>query len=99
MPLVSVASLGTIMVRKNQTDPDSAREYFATSGGAIEVSSNTLRVLVDEADRADDINEAEAKEALERAQKMMSEAKDQVSLDHAQAMIDRNAVRLQVSGL
>jgi hypothetical protein len=31
--------------------------------------------------------------------KMKSEAKDQVSLDHAQQMVDRSAVRLQVAGL
>ncbi len=99
MPLVSVATPGAIMVRRNQRDPDQAREFFATNGGAIEVSDNTLRVLVDEADRADDINEAEAQKALERAQKLRAEAKDQVSLEHAQQMVDRHEVRLQVAGL
>jgi F-type H+-transporting ATPase subunit epsilon len=56
MPLVSVAAPGVIMVRKNPKDSDSKRELFASSGGAIEVSNNVLRVLVDEADRADEIN-------------------------------------------
>lgn len=99
MPLVSVVTNGVVLIRKNRTDSDSAREIFATAGGVIEVSDNVLKVLVDEADRAEDISEAEAKEALERAKKMKIEAKDQVSLDHAQSLMDRQAVRLQVAGL
>lgn len=99
MPLVSVAKTGVIAVRRNAKDPDREREYFATNGGAIEVSDNTLRVLVDEADHAEDINEAEAQKALSRAEKMRAEAKDQISLEHAQSLVDRQAVRLQVAAL
>jgi F-type H+-transporting ATPase subunit epsilon len=99
MPLVSVATIGTIAVRRNARDTDAQREFFATNGGVIEVSDNTLRVLVDEADNADDLNEAEVQKALERAKKMKSEAKDQVSLEHAQSLVDRHEVRLQVAGL
>jgi F-type H+-transporting ATPase subunit epsilon len=99
MPLVSVADTGVIAVRRNPKDSDAQREYFATSGGAIEVLDNTLRVLVDEADHAEDINEAEAQKALDRAERMKAEAKDQVSLEHAQQLVDRQAVRLQVAGL
>jgi F-type H+-transporting ATPase subunit epsilon len=99
MPLVSVATDGAIMVRRNPRDSDREREYFAISGGAIDVTDNVLRVLVDEADHADSINEAEAEAAHERALKMKAESKDQVSLDHAQQMVDRTASRLQVASL
>ena len=99
MPLVSVATAGAISIRRQAKDPDSAREYYAASGGVIDVDDNTLRVLVDEADHADEINDAEAQKALERAQKMKAEAKDQISLEHAQSLVDRHAVRLQVAGL
>lgn len=99
MPLVSVATTGSIAIRRQPRDSDAQREFFACSGGAIEVSNNTLRVLVDEADHADDINESEAQKALERAQKLKTEAKDQVSLEHAQSLVDRQQVRLQVAGL
>lgn len=99
MPLVSVATTGVIFVRRGPRDSDADREVFATNGGIIEVENNTMRVLVDEADYADDINEAEAKKALERAQKLKAEAKDQLSLEHAQALVDRHEVRLQVAGL
>lgn len=99
MPLISVATTGAIAVRRTPKDRDDQREFFATNGGVVEVNDNVLRVLVDEADHADDINEAEAEAAVERAKQMMSEAKDQVSLEHAQALVDRHAVRLQVAGL
>lgn len=99
MPLVSVATNGVIAVRREAKDADRDREYYAISGGVIEVSNNRLRVLVDEADHADDINEAEAEAAMERARAMQAEAKDEVSLEHAQALVDRHAVRLQVAAL
>lgn len=99
MPLVSVATDGAIAVRRQPRDSDRERVYFACSGGVIEVSGNVLKVLVDEADDADSINEAEAQAAHERAKKMVSEAKDQVSLEHAQQLVDRSATRLQVAGL
>lgn len=99
MPLISVAKTGVIHVRRTSGERDDMREHFAISGGAIEVSDNTLRVLVDEADNSDVISEEEAKEAFARAQKLKAEAKDQVSLEHAQALLDRSAVRLQVAGL
>jgi len=99
MPLVSVATNGAIVVRRNASDTDAQREYFAASGGAIEVSGNNLRVLVDEADNAEELNEAEIQKALERAQKLKAEAKDEVSLEHAKSLVDRQAVRLQVASL
>jgi len=99
MPLISVATHGVIKVRRKATDPDDFMELFATNGGVIEVADNVLSVLVDEADHETDIDEAEAKKALELAQKMKAEAKDQVSLEHAQSLMDRHAVRLQVAGL
>jgi F-type H+-transporting ATPase subunit epsilon len=99
MPLVRVATDGAIMVRRNSRDADRDREYFAISGGAIDVTNNVLRVLVDEADHADTINQAEAEAAHERAVRMKAEAKDQVSLEHAQALVDRTASRLHVAGL
>lgn len=99
MPLISAATNGVISVRRTASERDDMMEHFAISGGVIEVADNVLRVLVDEADHAEEINEAEAQKAFELAQKMKSEAKDQVSLEHAQSLIDRSSVRLQVAGL
>lgn len=99
MPLISVASRGRIAVRYKANDPDDFRDFFAVSGGVVEVENNTLRILVDEADNADEINEADARAAMEAAKKMKAEATDQQSLEQAQQLIDRHTVRLHVAGL
>ena len=65
----------------------------------IEIADNVVRVLVDEADAADDINEQEAEKAFEAAKTMLKESKDSISLQHAQTLMDRQKVRLQVAGL
>lgn len=67
MPLVSVATTGTIAVRHKAAEPDDLRDYFAVSGGVIEVADNVLTVLVDEADHADEIETAEAQKAYDLA--------------------------------
>src|SRR4051794_12469527 len=90
-PLISVASHGAILVRKTPQERDDHREVFAISGGTIHVEDNVLRVLVDEAENAEELNEQEIKEAAARAEKMKAEAQDQVSLANAQNLIDRQA--------
>ena len=99
MSLVSVAKSGAIAIRRTPTERDDMMEYFAISGGVIEVTDNILTVLVDEADHADEINEQEAQKAFELALKLKAEAKDQVSLERAQNLVDRSSVRLQVASL
>jgi F-type H+-transporting ATPase subunit epsilon len=99
MPLVSVITTGMIIVRHHPNENDLLRDYFATSGGLILVENNSLKALVDEADKPEDINEAETREALRRAEKLKEEAKDQISLEKAQSLIDRHDVRLKVASL
>lgn len=97
MPLISMAVPGVIMVRRNQRDSNTKLEYFATDGGIIEVLDNTIKILADEAVHAEDIHEEASKKALIAAEEAYKNAKDKVSLDKAQAMIDRQAVRLNVA--
>lgn len=98
-PLVTLAAPGALAVRYEKNDKDEELEYFAVSGGVIEISPTAIRVLVDEADRGDAITEAEAKAALERAQKLKGEAKNQVELEKATQLVDRSMVRLRVAEL
>lgn len=97
MPLVSLAVPGLIAVRRNEKDSNDKLEYFATDGGVIEILNSTVRILADEAVHAEDISEESAKKALMAAQEAHKNAEDKVSLDKAQAMIDRQAVRLNVA--
>ncbi len=98
-PVISLASPGVISIRREEKHPEDLMEHYATNGGVIEVVDDTVRVLVDEADTADEINEAEINKALEAARELRAQAKDQVSLDKAQSLIDREAVRLKVAEL
>lgn len=98
-PLVSIAVPGAIAVRYNKTDADGQLDYFAVSGGVIEVSQESVKVLVDEAESGADITEAETKAALERAIALRESAKSQVELEKAHQLIDRHGVRLKVASL
>lgn len=99
-PIVSIAVPGVISIRKKPGDSDERMELFSTNGGVIEIlDDNRVRLLADEADQADEINEKEVQEALELAHSMKAEAKDRVSLEHAQGLIDRESTRLKVAEL
>ena len=98
-PLVSIAVPGEIAVRHAKNDPDSKLEYFAVSGGVIEIASDRVKVLVDEADRSDEIVESEAKAALDRALALKKNAKNEIELEKASELVDRHQVRLNVAGL
>ena len=98
-PLVTLAVPGAIAVRYKEGDPDSKLDYFAISGGVIQISQKLVKVLVDEADRGDEIVENEVQAALERAIQLRDSAESQMDLDKAHQMVDRHQVRLQVAEL
>lgn len=98
-PLVSMAVPGAIAVRYARGDAESKLDYFAIGGGVIDISGQLVKVLVDEADRGEDIVEAESKAALEKALKLKANAATQVELEKASQLVDRHQVRLNVAGL
>lgn len=98
-PLVTTVVPGVITVRQKKEDSEAARDVFATNGGIAEISGSQIRLLVDEADHADEIVEEEAAEALAEAKKLKEEAKDELELERAESLIDRQAVRLKVAEL
>jgi F-type H+-transporting ATPase subunit epsilon len=98
-PLVSLVQSGVISVRNKAGDSDNDLEHFAVHGGAVEIEDNTVRVLADEAEHTDELNEAEAQKALERAKQMLKDAKSPVELSQAQSLITQQTVRLKVAGL
>lgn len=95
--LLGVVVPGVVTIRRKRGDADTHLEHFATFGGVLEVGGDYARVLVDEATHGDDVNEAEAEKAHQAALELRKNAKDQVELDKAQALVDRQAVRLAVA--
>ncbi len=98
-PLLSVASPGLVAIRKERKVKDDDREFVAIYGGTVEVLGNTITVLVDDVDTASGVNEAEAELAYKRALELKDNAKDEVSLQEAKALVDRSAVRLKLAGV
>lgn len=98
-PLITVAKSGVVTVRYGKEHALHELEYFAISGGVVEITGPSVRILVDEADHGEDIIEAETQAALDRAIQMRDEAADQVELEKASQLIDRHAVRLKVADL
>jgi F-type H+-transporting ATPase subunit epsilon len=100
MPLISITSEGVMAVRNEASDSDEMLEYYVVSrNGVVEINADKIRILADEAERAEDIDEKEAEKAYETAQKIVNEAKDKQSLDEAMMSLDRYAVRLKVADL
>lgn len=96
-PLVTVAKDGVITVRRTKETQE--EEFFAISGGVVEIDQTGVRILVDEADHGDDIIEAETQAALERAIAARDNADDQIEREKAKQLIDRHMVRLKVADL
>ena len=97
--LVAIAVPGVISVRNRKDDSDDRTEFFAISGGVVEISGKRIRILVDEAEHGEEIIEAESRAALERAIKLRDETDDQIELEKAHQLIDRHQVRLKVAEL
>lgn len=98
-PLLGVVVPGIITIRRNKSDADTHLEHYATYGGVLEVTPEGARVLVDEATHGDEISEAESQKAHVAAVSLLKQAKTQVELDKAQALVDRSIVRLDVAKL
>ena len=96
-PLVTVAKDGVITVRRTKETQE--EEFFAISGGVVEIDQTGVRILVDEADHGDDIIEAETQAALKRAIAARDNADDQIEREKAKQLIDRHLVRLKVADL
>lgn len=99
MPLISIVTPGVLEIRRRASDTADQVEHIATSGGFVEIDGHRLRLLADTAERAEDIDELKAQEALKRAHTVKATNKDQVSLADATRLIELNTARLKVSGL
>ncbi len=97
--LVTVATDGVLYVRRKRSDRDEAREVYAINGGVVQIEPKLVRILVDEAEAADELVVAEIEKALEHANTLRANAKDAVSVSEAEAMMNRAATRLKVANL
>ncbi len=97
--LVTIASAGVLQVRRKKDDPADDFEYYAINGGAVQILDNTIKILVDEAENADEIVAEEAELALERAREQHASAENVIDISEAEALMSRAEVRLKVANL
>lgn len=74
-------------------------KYFAVTTGFAEVSNDKVSVLVDAAERAEDIDVERARQAMERARERMSQERGEKDVDfiRAEAALRRAISRLKVA--
>lgn len=98
-PLTTIAEPGVLQVRINKSDRDDDKHNYAINGGAVQILPGEIKVLVDEAESAEEISADAAEKAMVRAKELRANAKDSVSINEAEALMNRASVRLKVAGL
>ena len=83
---------GELMVRAGGEE-----SYLALSGGYIEVLGNLVIILADAAEDVDEIDEARAQVALERAQQRIANRESDAELEQALASLRRAQTRVTVA--
>lgn len=91
-PLLTTLKPGEIRVGK-----DGEETYMFVSGGFLEVLGNTVTILANAAEQADDIDIDRAEIALQRAQERLAAAPSDMDLERALASMRRSAARLGVA--
>ncbi len=90
-PLLGILKAGTLHLQ----DASGAEQTFYVSGGFVEVQPHHVTVLADAGERAADIDEALAAQAVEEAARHAEEQAGKVDYARAQAELAQAAARLQ----
>lgn len=91
-PLLTRLKPGNLRLQLEGED----EQHVFVSGGLLEVQPHLVTVLADTAERAENIDEAEAEKAKQRAEEAVASAGDQTDLDRAQAELAEAAARLDM---
>lgn len=90
-PLLSNLSPGPIRVIRQ----DGEEEVYYVSGGMLEVQPQLVTVLADTVQRADDVDEAAAKEAMEEARRALENQSTEINYSAAAAQLAEAAAQLR----
>ena len=90
-PLMTMLQPGEILIRKDGSDT-----FLVVTGGFMEVLGNKVTILADASERSDEIDEARAQTAMERAREQMASQETDLQLERAVSAMRRAQVRLNV---
>ncbi len=88
-PLISRIRPGTVKI----VSPDGEESNIFVAGGILEVQPNQVTVLSDTAIRAEDLDEAKALEARQKAEEALTKAKTQDDIAVVQAELEMLAAQ------
>jgi F-type H+-transporting ATPase subunit epsilon len=91
-PYVSVLKPGELVIKRNGKD-----EPFACTGGILEITPEKTVILADSAVRSDEIDEAEALKAKERAEKLMAGKLESRESGEVLASLERALLHLNIA--
>ena len=92
--LLTTLSPGALNIKLGDTE-----EPIFVSGGFLEVSNNSVIVLADTAELAEEIDQARAEEARRRAQEHLAQAQSDVERAELLGALERAMTRLRVAEL
>ena len=90
-PLLTQLNPGPIRVIKQNGE----EEVYYVSGGMLEVQPKVVTILADTAQRADDVDEAAAQQAVEEARRALSNQSSEINYSAAAAMLAEAAAQLR----
>ncbi len=89
--------LTTLDIGEVEVEIGNKKRFFAISGGFAEVLNNTVSILAETAEAAEDIDVNRANEAKERAEKRLREHLAEVNVARARIALTRALTRLKVA--
>src|SRR6266516_2943536 len=92
--LLTTRKVGEMLIRLG-----GAEEPFFVSGGFLEVSNNTVTVLAETAERAEEIDQARAEAARRQAQERLAQAQSDIERAELEGELERAVARLRIAEL
>jgi len=89
IPFLSALAIGSLYYRK-----EGRVAYLFVSGGFAEVSPESITVLAESAEKAEEIDIARAQKAKERAEQRLQQEKDKIAAARAEAALRRAIQRI-----
>lgn len=94
IPIISAVKPGELKIKIDGKD-----EFFHVTSGVVEVDGQSITLLTDAAERASEVDEKRAQEAVKRAQAIMSETRhDEEGYAEAVAQLERAMSRIKIAG-
>lgn len=93
LPVISAIKAGELKIKK-----EGNYEYFSITRGVAEISGNSIVILTEAAERAEEIDEKRAEEARKKAKDLMDKVKvDEEGYADAVAQLERALARMKIA--